>query len=47
MQSPCHESVYNINLYISLQQIDLAGLGFSQDYYPYVFFRVNLDVLEK
>lgn len=32
-----------------LQQIDmpgLAGLG-QQDYYPYVFFKVNLNLLDK
>jgi V-type H+-transporting ATPase subunit C len=31
-----------------MEQIDLPGLGFNQaDYHPYVFFRMNLDVLEK
>ena len=31
-----------------LQNVDLPGLSFGQqDYYPYVFFKLNLNLLEK
>ena len=34
--------------FLFLQNIDLPGLSFGQqDYYPYVFFKLNLNLLEK
>lgn len=34
--------------YFIFQNVDLPGLSFGQqDYYPYVFFKLNLNLLEK
>lgn len=33
---------------ISLQAVDIPGLGFGQlEYYPYVCYKLNIDMVEK
>lgn len=29
------------------QSVDIAGLGFGQaDYYPYVYYKINIDMID-
>ena len=36
------------NLFIFLQTLDIPGLSLSQqEYYPYVFYQIKLDVMER
>ena len=45
----CVTVFHSLSLSLSLPlQFDVPGLGLStQDYHPYVFFKVNLNVLER
>ena len=37
-----------LNLFIFLQTLDIPGLSLSQqEYYPYVFYQIKLDVMER
>lgn len=34
-------------LYFVFQSVDIPGLGFGQaDYYPYVYYKLNIDMLD-
>lgn len=47
LDSVCFILFYFVFVVI-LQSVDLPGLSFGQqDYYPYVFFKLNLNLLEK
>lgn len=43
----CEKIKLNLKKKISKFQVDMAGLGFgSSEYYPYVFYKLNIDMVE-